>query len=107
MSKEKMAAAGFFFVGNKKEPDLVRCYVCLKELDGWEEEDDPWEEHKSHASHCQYVQLNKKPCELTFEDVHNLDTYRNINYAEKIVQRITEEFRQQAKKTRAIIEKLV
>jgi hypothetical protein len=38
----QMAAAGFYFAGSKSEPDLACCFVCLKELDGWEEEDDPW-----------------------------------------------------------------
>ena len=40
-----MAAAGFYFCGTDAEPDLVRCYYCRRELDGWEEEDDPWQEH--------------------------------------------------------------
>lgn len=38
----QMAAAGFHFTGSKNEPDLAQCFVCLKELDGWEEDDDPW-----------------------------------------------------------------
>ena len=64
---QKMAEAGFYSCGGNNEPDLVRCYFCRKELvrifltcsalltslyflkDGWEPEDDPWKEHKSHA----------------------------------------------------------
>ncbi|XP_023320669.1 baculoviral IAP repeat-containing protein 5 [Eurytemora carolleeae] len=38
----KMAAAGFYACGGIKEPDLARCVVCRKELDGWEPFDDPW-----------------------------------------------------------------
>lgn len=41
-SQEKMAAAGFYFIGNEKELDLVECFICSKQLDGWEEDDDPW-----------------------------------------------------------------
>jgi hypothetical protein len=37
-----MAEAGFVFCGSKSEPDLVQCQVCLKKLDGWEQDDDPW-----------------------------------------------------------------
>jgi hypothetical protein len=37
-----MAEAGFIFCGSKDEPDLVHCQVCLKKLDGWEEDDSPW-----------------------------------------------------------------
>lgn len=36
----KLAAAGFYFIGNKGE-DLVRCFMCNKELDGWDPRDDP------------------------------------------------------------------
>jgi Inhibitor of Apoptosis domain len=38
----QMAAAGFFHCPTDQEPDLVRCFVCHKELDGWEPTDDPW-----------------------------------------------------------------
>lgn len=41
-SSKKMAEAGFFHVPSENEPDLVKCFLCLKELDGWEPEDDPW-----------------------------------------------------------------
>lgn len=39
---KSMAAAGFFFIGNDNDPDLVECFICGKQLDGWEQEDDPW-----------------------------------------------------------------
>jgi hypothetical protein len=39
-----MAEAGFVFCGSKQEPDLTQCQVCLKKLDGWEKDDDPWYE---------------------------------------------------------------
>ena len=66
----RMANAGFYCCGGNREPDLVRCYFCRKELDGWEPEDDPWKEHVSHAKgNCSYVNLNKKPEELTVSDV--------------------------------------
>jgi hypothetical protein len=39
-----MAEAGFIFCGSKSEPDLTQCQVCLKKLDGWEKDDDPWYE---------------------------------------------------------------
>jgi len=38
----QMAEAGFYSSGKKSEADLAMCYICGKELDGWEEEDDPW-----------------------------------------------------------------
>lgn len=38
----QMAKAGFFHIPSTVEPDLVRCFVCQKELDGWDPTDDPW-----------------------------------------------------------------
>ena len=40
----QMAVAGFYHCPTKYEPDLAKCYVCLKELDGWEPTDNPWYE---------------------------------------------------------------
>lgn len=39
---DSMAAAGFYVVGDNTEPDLVQCFICGKQLDGWEPNDDPW-----------------------------------------------------------------
>lgn len=37
-----MVAAGFYVIGDNNEPDLVECFICGKQLDGWEAHDDPW-----------------------------------------------------------------
>ena len=38
--------------------------------DGWDPEDDPWKEHASHTrGKCAYINLGKKPAELTVADV--------------------------------------
>lgn len=37
-----MVAAGFYVIGGIDEPDLVECFICGKQLDGWEAHDDPW-----------------------------------------------------------------
>lgn len=39
---KSMAAAGFYVIGNIDEPDLVECFICSKQLNGWEPNDDPW-----------------------------------------------------------------
>lgn len=39
------------------------------------------EEHKNHASYCQFIHLNKAECEITFEEMHDLEMYRQINMA--------------------------
>ena len=69
-----MAEAGFYLVGNANEPDLVRCYYCRRELDGWEPTDVPWDEHKRR--NCPYISLGKTPQELTVEDAFNLEAER-------------------------------
>lgn len=70
---ESMAAAGFFATGGKAEPDSVECFMCNKPMDGWEETDNPWEEHVRHQKDCKYILLNK-PDESTWtvEELYNL-----------------------------------
>ncbi|KAJ8682770.1 hypothetical protein QAD02_018562 [Eretmocerus hayati] len=57
---DSMAAAGFYAIGGKDEPDLAECFMCGKQLDGWEPDDDPWQEHKKHQSNCPFISLGKK-----------------------------------------------
>lgn len=37
-----LAEAGFYYDPSYDDPDNVTCYVCEKELGGWEEDDDPY-----------------------------------------------------------------
>ncbi|KAG7166974.1 baculoviral IAP repeat-containing protein 5-like [Homarus americanus] len=105
-NKEKMAEAGFYFIGSKREPDLVRCFMCLKELDGWEEEDVPWQEHEKHAPYCQFVQLNKPESEITFLELHQLEMHQVINVTNKLLAKKIGEFKKQCQKTRETLETL-
>ncbi|XP_059051573.1 baculoviral IAP repeat-containing protein 5 [Achroia grisella] len=64
-----MAEAGFYSVATGDEDaDAAKCFLCGKELDGWEASDDPWEEHKSHAAKCAFVQLGRKEDDLLFSE---------------------------------------
>lgn len=47
-----MAKAGFVCTNRT----TAKCYYCDKELDGWEDTDDPWREHRAHAGYCPFVQ---------------------------------------------------
>ena len=69
-----MAEAGFYHVGSDSEPDLVRCYYCRRELDGWEPADVPYDEHKRRD--CPYISLGKTPLDLTVEDAFHLEGER-------------------------------
>lgn len=52
-----MSQAGFYRPNNSSE-DNVTCFLCNKCLDGWEEGDDSFSEHKSHAPYCPLVCLD-------------------------------------------------
>ncbi|XP_032684301.1 baculoviral IAP repeat-containing protein 5 [Odontomachus brunneus] len=72
-NSECMAAAGFYAIGNNDEPDLVECFMCGKQLDGWEPDDDPWDEHVKHQSNCSFVKLNKHDeKEWTVDELYDL-----------------------------------
>lgn len=68
-----MAQAGFFRPFPRKRPDLAECYICLKPLEGWEEQDDPWTEHKAHMPSCPLSKLRDKGV-----DVNNLTVEQRI-----------------------------
>ncbi|XP_061564701.1 baculoviral IAP repeat-containing protein 5a [Cololabis saira] len=65
---ENMAKAGFVHTPSDNCPDIAMCFFCLKELEGWEPEDDPEKEHKSHSPSCHFITLKKKVEELTVEE---------------------------------------
>lgn len=37
----QMAKAGFIHTPSKTSPDVAMCFFCLKELEGWQPEDNP------------------------------------------------------------------
>uniref|UniRef100_L7LZH2 Putative baculoviral iap repeat-containing protein 5 n=1 Tax=Rhipicephalus pulchellus TaxID=72859 RepID=L7LZH2_RHIPC len=78
----RMAAAGFYHCPTENEPDLARCYVCFKELDGWEPSDDPAKEH-SRSVNCAFLRLGKKSEDMTVLDILGLEKARAKNRASK------------------------
>ncbi|VDM50655.1 unnamed protein product [Toxocara canis] len=66
LSPEKMAQAGFFYNPSEEdgEVDNVTCPFCLKELTGWEPNDDPTIEHSKRKEGCWFMRLGK--CERDF-----------------------------------------
>ena len=105
---QKMAEAGFYCCGSVSEPDLVRCFFCRKELDGWDPEDDPWAEHVGHAKgKCGFVNLGKKSDELTVEDMYSLFPQRHGMVVSQILQSRIEMFKKEAEEKRKELEKLL
>lgn len=60
-----MAEAGFYYSGLDEEDDSATCFVCGKVLDGWERNDEPWNEHNKHAPNCKFVKMHNTEDELT------------------------------------------
>ncbi|XP_014785152.1 baculoviral IAP repeat-containing protein 7-B isoform X2 [Octopus bimaculoides] len=53
ISADKMASAGFFYIGPS---DRVQCFNCGLKLDQWEATDNAWDEHKKYKrDQCSFV----------------------------------------------------
>ncbi|XP_077316467.1 baculoviral IAP repeat-containing protein 7 isoform X1 [Lithobates pipiens] len=58
LSPEQLAAAGFFYTGQR---DNVRCFHCDGELRNWERGDDPWREHAKWFPRCEFLVQSMGP----------------------------------------------
>ncbi|NXU79714.1 BIRC5 protein, partial [Oreotrochilus melanogaster] len=76
---ERMAAAGFVHCPSENGPDVAQCFFCYKELEGWEPDDDPLEEHKKHSASCAFLSLKKDLTDLTLQEFLKLDKDRMKN----------------------------
>uniref|UniRef100_G1N4J4 Baculoviral IAP repeat containing 5 n=1 Tax=Meleagris gallopavo TaxID=9103 RepID=G1N4J4_MELGA len=72
---ENMAKAGFIHCRSANEPDVAKCFFCLIELEGWEPNDDPREEHAKRCS-CGFLSLTKRFDDLTMEEYYMLEMMR-------------------------------
>ncbi|KAM9425317.1 baculoviral IAP repeat-containing protein 5a [Pholidichthys leucotaenia] len=102
---ENMANAGFIHTPSENSPDIAMCFFCLKELEGWEPEDDPVKEHKSHSSSCHFIALKKSVRELTVEEFYKLQKERDKFTIMKSCNEAVTKFEQAAKVKRADIVK--
>ncbi|XP_015253638.1 baculoviral IAP repeat-containing protein 5a [Cyprinodon tularosa] len=100
---ENMARAGFIHTPGENSPDTAMCFFCLKELEGWEPEDDPVEEHKSHSPSCNFIALKKTVEELTVEEFNKLDKERLKLIINKVGNEAMAKFEEAAKRIRADI----
>ncbi|XP_042308553.1 baculoviral IAP repeat-containing protein 5 [Sceloporus undulatus] len=82
---ERMAEAGFIHCPTENAPDVVQCFICFKELEGWEPEDDPMEEHRKHSPKCAFLALQKDVADLTVQELIKLSKERTINLIKKQV----------------------
>lgn len=70
-SPQDLAKAGFYYKASSGK-DNVQCFMCERQLDGWEEEDDPLQEHLKHGSDCAWALLASIEQESAF-DTSNMD----------------------------------
>eukprot|EP01147_Barroeca_monosierra_P008806 gene8806-1174_t len=61
---KNLAAAGFIYKGTEDSLDNVQCFLCGKELDGWDPSDDPMKEHERHSPRCPFVTLGLEESRL-------------------------------------------
>uniref|UniRef100_A0A915BE41 Uncharacterized protein n=1 Tax=Parascaris univalens TaxID=6257 RepID=A0A915BE41_PARUN len=90
LSPEKMAKAGFFYnPGNDNDLDNVTCPFCLKELTGWEANDDPFIEHSKRKG-CYFMTLEKCERDFTVGDFILLLAQRQASLMERAYIRFIE-----------------
>ncbi|XP_033917065.1 baculoviral IAP repeat-containing protein 5-like [Melopsittacus undulatus] len=97
---EQMAAAGFVHCPSENGPDVVQCFFCFKELEGWEPDDDPFKEHKKHSPRCAFISLQKDVSKLTLQEFLKLDRERMKNAVRKAVSQKANDLRDEAKTVR-------
>lgn len=72
-TRERLAYSGFYRPNPESEPDLARCFMCHKELEGWEITDDPEVEHVSHSSKCPFLSFKvRDTSKMTIKDFFKL-----------------------------------
>lgn len=62
-----LAKAGFFYQPAAGK-DNVECFMCARQLDGWEADDDPLQEHLKHGSDCAWALLMSIEQEGEYDD---------------------------------------
>ncbi|KAL1020913.1 hypothetical protein UPYG_G00006330 [Umbra pygmaea] len=92
---EMMAKAGFVHCPIESEPDVACCFFCLKELEGWEPEDNPWSEHVKRSPNCGFLTLKKDFCQLTVAEFYHLEQERVRIYIRKAFNQNIANFRDQ------------
>ncbi|XP_026996187.1 baculoviral IAP repeat-containing protein 5a [Tachysurus fulvidraco] len=100
---ENMAKAGFIHVPSENCPDLAQCFFCLKELEGWEPDDDPEKEHKAHSSSCNFITLKKPVESLTVEEFLRLQKERQKCIIKNMCGQAIEKFEEAVKLKRGQI----
>uniref|UniRef100_A0A8D0EDF3 Survivin n=1 Tax=Salvator merianae TaxID=96440 RepID=A0A8D0EDF3_SALMN len=93
---DRMAEAGFIHCPSENAPDVAQCIICFKELEGWEPDDDPREEHQKHSPNCAFLALQKDISELSLQEFMRLNKERIKNLVKKQVNKKIDELEKYA-----------
>ncbi|XP_048343180.1 baculoviral IAP repeat-containing protein 5 [Sphaerodactylus townsendi] len=104
---EQMAKAGFIHCPGDNAPDVVQCFFCFKELEGWEPDDDPMEEHRKHSPSCVFLALQKDVADLKMHEFLKLQRERMKNYTKKLVMQKANDFGKYVSNVRSEINRLL
>lgn len=75
-----MAKAGLYYTpGGVKGSDCVRCFCCYKELENWDDDDEPWTEHLKHEPSCLFARMKTEEENLTLSQLTQILTDKEIN----------------------------
>ncbi|KAJ8017057.1 hypothetical protein DPEC_G00013820 [Dallia pectoralis] len=102
----QMAKAGFVHCPSENEPDVACCFFCLRELEGWEPEDNPWSEHIKRSPNCGFLSMKKDFCELTVAEFYHLEQERMRIYISKTFNLKMANFRDEVATTRNYMQTL-
>ncbi|CAH8517176.1 unnamed protein product [Dicrocoelium dendriticum] len=75
---ERLAMTGFFHPRDTAQ-DVAQCFVCFKELEGWEPDDDPAAEHRRHSPECPFL-FSKSYEQMSAREGLQMDIIRFANF---------------------------
>ncbi|XP_067933524.1 baculoviral IAP repeat-containing protein 5-like [Watersipora subatra] len=106
---EAMAQAGFVHTPSEGSTDGARCFFCCKELDGWEADDDPWEEHVSHSrGKCKFLNFaTSYETKIETKTFIELEIQRQKNIVTMMNERRKQRFKDQAQEVAKVLDNLV
>ncbi|KAK4189504.1 hypothetical protein QBC35DRAFT_142473 [Podospora australis] len=59
---KKLVEAGWKYTPSREADDMATCAYCQLALEGWESDDNPWDEHHSRSPNCPFFALvNQQP----------------------------------------------
>ncbi|XP_015272486.1 PREDICTED: baculoviral IAP repeat-containing protein 5 [Gekko japonicus] len=103
---EQMAKAGFIHCPGDNAPDVAQCFFCFKELEGWEPDDDPMEEHRKHSPSCVFLGLQKDVADFTMHELIKLQKERMKNLSKKLIMQKVKELEKYASRVHSEINRL-